>query len=116
MSRLVVTRAAWASAAWGPLSIILFVIDAPVWLRLPVVGLFCLLGVGVAAVLLLEIRTAALAIAVGVPVGIAALIVSSLAMLYTRGFSASGTLVMEAALSWALSAWALWRLSAGRAS
>ncbi len=104
-----VARIAWALTIWGSLSILLILVDAPVWLRLPIVGLFSVLGVGCAAVLALRIRSAALAVGTAVATGLASLMACSLITLYAGDTSGFGTLVIQAAIVWGLSAWVLRR-------
>lgn len=107
------TQVAWATAIWGPVSIVLVLVGAPMWLRLPVVGLFSLIGFGLVVVVSLRIESPALALTVGIGAGFAALIVSSLMFLYTGGFSALGPLIVEAAGCWVLAALILSREEAG---
>lgn len=95
---------AWLVIVWGPLSIMLVLVNAPTWIRLPVVGLFTLFGVGLAAVLLLRIETIALMLSIMISVGVASLIVVSLIFLYVDQFSAFGTLVVEASAAWIMAA------------
>ncbi|MDZ7577869.1 MAG: hypothetical protein U0904_06825 [Candidatus Nanopelagicales bacterium] len=109
-------RAALALVMWAAVSVLLVVMQAPVWLRMPVVGLFSLLGVGFATLLVVRIRTVALAIAVVVSVGLASLILCSLIVLYARESSGLGTLVLQAVIVWATSVWVLRRGAAREAA
>lgn len=103
------TQVAWLIVVWGPLSIVLVLLNAPAWLRLPLVGTFTVLGVGIAAVLVLRITDIALLLSVMISVGVSTLIVVSLVFLYVSSFSSFGTLVVQAVLAWGLAALVLYR-------
>lgn len=94
---------AWALIAWALVSVALTAIAAPVWLRLPVVGLFALLGVGLAAVLALQIRQLALGLGIAIATGFASLILASEAVLYAGTWSPLRALSLQAAVVIALS-------------
>jgi len=98
---------------WAAVALLLVEFETPWWVRLPVVGLFSLLGVGLAVVLVLRISQPAIAIAITISVGFSSLIVASLVPLLLFGASALGTLAIQSMVVWVLAAGALrdeWRM------
>lgn len=104
-----VTRSSALSVlpAWATIAVLLVQFDAPSWVRLPVVGTFSLLGVGLTVTLILRITQLAIAISVTVAVGLSSLILASLVPLWLFRESAAGTLVIQAGAVWVLVVWAL---------
>lgn len=98
--------------AWAAVAVLLVEFETPWWVRLPVVGLFSLLGVGLTVVLVLRISQPAIAIAITISVGFSSLILASLIPLWLFGASALGTLAVQSTVVWVLAAGALrdeWR-------
>lgn len=98
MKHFSLVSSAWALIIWSVVSIALVLISAPVWLRLPIVGLFALLAVGFATVLVLEIRQVPLAIGIVIASGLASLILASEVVLYAGTWSPLRALVLQALL------------------
>ncbi|MEI6623477.1 MAG: hypothetical protein WCP28_16395 [Actinomycetes bacterium] len=95
---------AWALIIWSAVAILLAVTSAPVWVRLPVVGPFTLLAVGLAAVLVIGIRQPGLALAVAISVGLSSLILTSEIVLYAGTWSPLRALILQVVLVVSLSA------------
>ena len=98
-------QCAAALVAWSIVSIVLVWVDAPTWLRLPIVGVFSLIGFGLVVVLALRIRSVPLGFAITIAVGVSCLILCSETVLYTRGFSAMRTLLLQSVLLWIVAVW-----------
>ncbi len=98
-------QCAAALVAWSIVSIVLVWVDAPSWLRLPIVGVFSLTGFGLVVVLALRIRSVPLGFAVTIAVGVSCLILCSEVVLYTRGFSSMRTLLLQSVLVWIVAVW-----------
>lgn len=98
MKHLSWTNMAWALMIWSLASIALVLVSAPVWLRLPVVGLFAVLAVGLATVLVVGIRQVPQAIGIAIATGLASLILASEAVLYAGTWSPLRALTLQALL------------------
>ena len=88
------------------LAVMTAVVDPPAWVGLLVAGTFSLLAVGLAVVLVAGMRDVPIAIAVAVSAGLASLILGSELFLIVDHLRPLATIVVQAALVCALSAWA----------
>lgn len=102
-------RLAYVLIGWSTLSLILVMIDAPTWLRLPIVGLYSLIGVGAAVVLALGIPLDRLALGLAIATGLSSLILFSELVMYTYRFSALLTLVLQVLSVIGLAGSVIWR-------
>lgn len=102
---LVRRRIALGLVVWTAVAALGFWLNAPLFLRLPINGLYSLFAVGVAVVLLLRIEPIPMAISLTIAVGFTSLILASQLTLYTDiGFSAAWTMAAQAAVVVVLSA------------
>ena len=106
---------AGALVAWSVLAVMTAVVDPPAWVGLLVAGTFSLLAVGLAVVLVAGMRDVPIAIAVAVSAGLASLILGSELFLIVDHLRPLATIVVQAALVCALSAWAFLRYRAAGA-
>lgn len=86
---------------------LLELVVAPMWIRLPVVGVYAVAAVGLAAVALMRIGEPALALTVGLGVGVASLVIFSLVPLLLVAFSGVVGLALQVLTVLAVSAWIL---------
>lgn len=90
-------RIAIGLIVWTALAALLFWLNAPLFLRLPINGIYAVFAVGFAVVLLLKIEPVPIALGLSTAVGFTSLILASQLTLYTPiGFSAAWTMAAQA--------------------
>jgi hypothetical protein len=104
-SKITRTNFAWFMLGWSALSLILVLAQAPMALRLPIVGPYAALAVGCAVVVVMRIKMVALAIGLAIAIGISALNLISLFYLYAFGSSPLLAFTTEVAIVTAAAAW-----------